>query len=56
MDGKHSGRRRALLAGCAGAAALALVVALLSLTLPRLLARNSDQKRLASLKYESQAV
>jgi signal transduction histidine kinase len=56
MDGKHSGRRRALLAGCAGAAALALVVALLSLTLPRLIARNYDQKSLASLKNESQAV
>ena len=56
MDGKKTRRRRALLAGCAGAVALALVIGLLSLALPRFIARNYDRKSLASLKDESQAV
>ncbi|MGA2533959.1 MAG: HAMP domain-containing sensor histidine kinase [Candidatus Aminicenantales bacterium] len=56
MDGKNARRRHALLAGCAGAAALALIIALLSLILPRFIARNYDQKSLASLKNESRTV
>ncbi|MGZ7046564.1 MAG: hypothetical protein ACXVJK_09570, partial [Candidatus Aminicenantales bacterium] len=56
MDGKNARRRHALLAGCAGAGALALIIALLSLILPGFIARNFDQKSLASLKNESQTV
>jgi signal transduction histidine kinase len=54
MAGKKTRGRNALLAGCAGAVAMALVVALLSLTLPWFLARNYDQKSLASLKEQAQ--
>jgi signal transduction histidine kinase len=56
MAGKKVRGRRALLAGCVAAAALALIVSLLSLALPPLLSRNYDQKSLASLKGQAQVV
>jgi signal transduction histidine kinase len=56
MAGKGIRGRNVLLAGSAGAAALALLVALLSLALPGFLSRNYDQKSLAFLKGQAQDV
>jgi signal transduction histidine kinase len=56
MSGKGVRSRSVLLAAAAGAAALALLVALLSLALPGFLSRNYDQKSLASLKRQAQDV
>ena len=50
MAGRRIRGRNLLLAGTAGVVGLALLVAALSLTLPRLLSRHYDQKSMASLK------
>jgi signal transduction histidine kinase len=56
MAEEKNRRRQKLLTGCAAAAALALIVALLSLAWPRLISRDYDRKSLASLKNQAQAV
>ncbi len=53
MAGRRMRGRNLLLAGTAGAVGLALLVAALSLTLPRLLSRHYDQKSMASLKSQA---
>ncbi len=56
MAGRKSLRRSGLLAAGGAAAALAVIVALLSLALPGLLSRNYDQKSLSSLKRQARQV
>jgi signal transduction histidine kinase len=56
MAGKGIRGRKVLLAGSAGAAALALLVAFLSLVLPGFLSRNYDRKSLTFLKGQAQDV